>query len=129
MADSFFDGFTDREVARIKAAGRAVTVPAGWSPISERTGADKAYILLSGEASVRRGGREIAVLGPGEIMGEAAIINHSLRTASIVALTPLQLIHFTSETVQELAEEIPAFGARLREAADARLGTSSTDGA
>ncbi|MBA3783638.1 MAG: cyclic nucleotide-binding domain-containing protein [Nocardioides sp.] len=128
MADSIFDGFTDKEVARIKAAGRAVKVPPGWSPIWEKTGADKAYILVSGEASVRRGGQEIAVLGPGEIMGEAGIINHSLRTASIVALTPLELIHFTSETVRELVDEIPAFGAKLREAADARLGATSTDG-
>ncbi len=129
MADSIFDGFTDKDVARIKGSGRAVTVPAGWSPIWERTGADKAYILVSGEASVRRGGKEIAVLGPGEVMGEAAIINNSLRSASIVALTPLELIHFTSETVRELVDEIPAFGSKLRAAADARLGATSADGA
>lgn len=129
MADSIFDGIAEADVARITAAGRPVTVPAGWSPISERTGADKAYIVLEGEASVRRGGREIAVLGPGEVMGEAAIINRTLRTASVVALTPLRLLHFTSESLRELAEEVPAFGARLREAADARVGAARTDGA
>jgi CRP/FNR family cyclic AMP-dependent transcriptional regulator len=124
MADSIFDGISAEDVARIKAAGRPVKVPAGWSPISEKTGADKAYVLLEGEASVRRGGREIAVLGPGEVVGEAAIINRTLRTASVVALTPLSLIHFTSETLRELAEEVPAFGANLRAATDARLGTA-----
>ena len=125
MPDSIFDGFSGAEVARIKAAGRDVTVPEGWSPISERTPADKAYIIVDGEVSVRRGGEEIARLGPGEVMGEAAILNKSLRTASLVALTPLRLIHFTSEALQQLADEMPAFGDRLRAATDARLGTSA----
>ena len=121
MAVSFFDSFTPQEVARISAAGTTVRVPEGWSPIWEKTPADKAYILLVGTVSVRRGGEEIAQLGPGEIMGEAAIVNHSLRTASIVALTPLELIHFTDEAVRRLCEEIPSFATVLRTAADERL--------
>jgi len=121
MAVSFFDSFTPQEVARICAAGTAVKVPAGWSPIWEKTPADKAYILLEGTVSVRRRGEEIAQLGPGEIMGEAAIVNHSLRTASIVALTPLELVHFTDEAVRRLCEEMPSFAEALRHAADERL--------
>jgi CRP/FNR family cyclic AMP-dependent transcriptional regulator len=122
MAVSFFDTFTPQEVARISAAGTAVKVPQGWSPIWEKTPADKAYIVLEGTVSVRRKGEEIAQLGAGEIIGEAAIVNHSLRTASIVALTPLELIHFTDDAVRRLCEEIPAFADVLKSAADARLG-------
>jgi CRP-like cAMP-binding protein len=124
MAVSFFDTFTPQEVARISAAGTAVRVPQGWSPIWEKTPADKAYILLEGTVSVRRDGKEIAQVGPGEILGEAAIVNRSLRTASVVALTPLELIHFTAPTVLRLCEGIPAFGEALRTAADERLGVS-----
>ena len=113
MSFKFFDAFSHEEIVRITAAGRRVTLPQGWSPIWEKTGADKAYILLSGTASVRRHGEEIAQLGPGDIMGEAAIVRHSLRTASIVALTPLELIHLTSETVRSLSKEIPSFGTAL----------------
>ncbi|MCW2793629.1 MAG: cyclic nucleotide-binding protein [Nocardioides sp.] len=122
MAVSFFDTFTPQEVARISAAGTAVKVPQGWSPIWEKTPADKAYIVLDGTVSVRRKGEEIAQLGAGEIIGEAAIVNHSLRTASIVALTPLELIHLTDDAVRRLCSEIPAFADALRSAADARLG-------
>jgi CRP-like cAMP-binding protein len=122
MTVSFFDAFTPQEVARISAAGTSVRVPKGWSPIWEKTPADKAYILLDGTVSVRVKGQEIAQLGPGEIMGEAAIVNHSLRTASIVALTPLELIHFTDDAVRRLCEEVPRFGDTLQAAADARLG-------
>ncbi len=121
MAGSFFDMFTPKQVARISAAGTHVTLPEGWSPIWERTPADKAYILLHGTVSVRRNGKEIAQLGPGDIMGEKAIIGHSLRTASIIALTPLELIHFTDEGVRELCEEMPAFKEALDQVAKSRL--------
>lgn len=124
MSVSFFDAFTPQEVAHISAAGTAVRVPEGWSPIWEKTPADKAYILVSGTVSVRRDGQELAQLGPGEIMGEAAILNHSLRTASIVALTPLELIHFTDDAVRRLCDEVPGFEAALKGAAEARLGGS-----
>jgi CRP/FNR family cyclic AMP-dependent transcriptional regulator len=109
MADSFYDAFTPEEIARISAAGTRVRVPEGWSPIWEKTPADKAYIVLDGKVSVRQHGDEIAQLGPGDIVGEAAIVNHSLRTASIVALTPLDLIHFTDEVVRRLCDEMPSF--------------------
>jgi CRP/FNR family cyclic AMP-dependent transcriptional regulator len=123
MADTFFDNFTPVEIARITAAGRHVTLPQGWSPIWEKTGADKAYILLDGTVSIRRHGEEIAQLGPGDIMGEAAIVRHSLRTATVVALTPLELIHLTSEAVRELSAELPSFKTALDELVLARAGS------
>jgi CRP-like cAMP-binding protein len=123
MAESFYDRFTPEEIARISAAGTRVHVPQGWSPIWERTPADKAYLVLDGTVSVRQHGEEIAQLGPGDIVGEAAIMNHSLRTASIVALTPLELIHFTDEAVRSLCDEMPAFRSVLDAVALERFGS------
>ena len=117
---SFFENFTPQEVARISGAGRRLKLPQGWSPIWESTPADKAYILINGTVSVRRHGEEIAQVGPGEIFGEAAIVGHSLRTASIVALTELEVIHFTDEEVNELIEEMPKFKAALDEVTKSR---------
>ena len=124
MAESFFDAFTPAEVARISAAGTRVHVPAGWSPIWEGTPADKAYIVLDGTVSVRQHGEEIAQLGPGDIMGEAAIYRHSLRTASLVAVTELELIHFTVDAVNRLSSEMPSFKQALEAVALERFGSS-----
>lgn len=122
MTESFFDAFTPQEVARISAAGTHLTLPQGWSPIWENTPADKAYIVLDGTVSVRRDHEEVAQLGPGDIVGEAAILNRRLRNATIVALTPLELIHLTAESVRELCDEMPAFRATLDRVAESRLG-------
>ncbi len=90
-----------------------MTLPAGWSPIWEDTPADKAYIILSGTVSVRKDGQEVAQLGEGDIVGEAAIMKNSLRTASIVALSPLELIHLSAESMRRLAVEMPRFADAL----------------
>ena len=123
MSTSIFDALSAAEIEQVTAAGTRITLPAGWSPISESTPADKAYILTAGEVSVRRHGTEIAQLGPGQIIGEAAIVNRTLRSATIVALTPLEAIHFTSTRLEELVERIPAFAGALSRAADERLGS------
>ena len=125
MAESFFSMFSPKEIARISGSGTRVNLPEGWSPIWEDTPPDKAYIILSGTVSVRKDGQEVAQLGAGDIMGEAAIMNHSLRTASIVALTPLELIHLSAEALQRLAVEMPSFGAALERVAKERFGGGS----
>lgn len=121
MAETFFSMFTPEEIALISASGTRVTLPEGWAPISESTGADKAYIILSGTVSVRSHGDEVAQCGPGDIIGELAIMNRSLRTASIVALTPLELIHFTKEQLERLNVEMPAFHEALEKTAADRF--------
>jgi CRP-like cAMP-binding protein len=126
MTASFFESFTPQEVARISAAGTRVRLPEGWSPVWESTPADKAYIVLSGEVSVRRGGMEIARLGAGDIMGETAIVNHTLRTATLVALTPLELIHLTDDAVRRLCEQLPAFKRALDQVVLARRDIAHT---
>ena len=121
MAETFFSMFSPEEIALISASGTRVTLPEGWSPISEKTGGDKAYVILNGTVSVRQHGEEIAQLGPGEIVGERALLHHSLRTASIVALTPLELIHFTEEQLNRLNVEMPHFHEALEKVEAARF--------
>jgi CRP-like cAMP-binding protein len=118
---TFFEHFTPQEVAKISGVGRRVRLPEGWSPIWEDTPADKAYILLDGTVSVRRDGQEIAQLGAGDIVGEAAIMGQTLRTATIVALTPLDTIHLTDDTLRELDAEMPSFHDALVEVARSRV--------
>ena len=68
-----------------------------------------------------KGGVEIATLGPGSVVGEGAIVNRTLRSATVVALTPLKVVHFTRDTIEDLVEQVPSFGTALRAAAAGRL--------
>jgi len=113
---------SDADLARVVNSGRRVGLPADWSLIWEKTPADKAYLIVSGTVSVRRNGVEIATLGPGDVIGEMAIVEHRLRSATVVSTTPLDVIHFTREQLVDLLAEVPAFGDAIRATTADRLG-------
>ena len=120
-----FSSLSDAEVAKIAKVGTYVTVPADWALMGEGTSADKAYLLISGEVSVRKDGKEIATLGPGDIFGEMGIVAHRLRTATVISTSRLECLHFTRDQVEKLEKEIPAFKEALEAAASERAGGSS----
>ena len=119
-----FSGLTDAELKLIADHGTAVHIPAHWGLIWEKTPADKAYIILSGEVSVRKGRDEIARLGPGDTVGESAIVGHRLRTASVVSVTDLEVLHFTNEAVADLMAKSSTFKTALETTTSERLGDS-----
>jgi CRP-like cAMP-binding protein len=116
-----FHDFTDEEIHQVVEAARYLTVPEHWALMVEQQPADKAYLILTGEVSVHRHHEEVARLGPGEVIGEMALINHKLRSATVVADTPLEVLHFTSETVAALTEKIPHFRDALVGAVEERI--------
>ena len=116
------EALNDADLAAVIAAGRHVHLPANWSLIAENTPADKAYLIVDGEVSIRKQGNEVARLGPGDVIGEVSIVEHKLRTASVVSLTELEVIHFTRESLEQLIEEVPAFGEAIRGTTEDRLG-------
>ena len=120
-----FSNLSDEEVAKIARVGTYVTVPADWALMGEGTSADKAYLLISGEVSVRQNGQEIARLGAGDVFGEMGIVTHKLRNATVVSLSRLECLHFTRAQVEQLEEEVPEFKAALEAAAAERSSRGS----
>lgn len=116
-----FKDFTSDEIRMVVSAATYLTVPEGWAMMSENTPADKAYLILSGEVSVRRSGTEVARVGAGDLVGEMALVNHKLRSATVVSETPLEALHFTAETVADLTAKIPHFKDALTGATEERL--------
>lgn len=115
-----FRDFSDDEIRLVTERATYLTVPEHWALMMEQTPADKAYLILSGEVSVRRHGEEVARVGAGELIGEMALVNHKLRSASVIADTPLEVLHFTDESVAELSEKIPHFRDALTGASQER---------
>jgi CRP-like cAMP-binding protein len=57
--------------------------------IREGTVGHEVFVILEGAATVHIGGRLVARLGPGEFVGELALLDRRSRTATVVAETPL----------------------------------------
>lgn len=74
--------------------------PAGAELMREGDAADAAYILVEGRVEVQQGGGPIAELGPGEIVGETALLTGEDRTATVVALTEVVARIVTREALE-----------------------------
>lgn len=113
-------GLSTKDATTLAKAGQSVRVPEGWSIIFETTPSDKAYILLDGTVDIRRDGEKIAEVGPGGVLGEIGLLNRQLRSASVVAATPIEAIHFTAEAISDLVDGVPAFSELFKHAAESR---------
>lgn len=85
-----FSGLTQEELLDIVRGVQTVTVPAGQHLFKEGDAADALYVLQSGEMEVTTldaEGRTIllANLGPGEVIGEVALLDGAPRSASVRA--------------------------------------------
>jgi CRP/FNR family cyclic AMP-dependent transcriptional regulator len=108
-------------VKQLATVGTAVNIPEGWSIIMETTPADSAYIVLAGTVQIRKGGEVIAHLGAGDVFGEIALVNHSLRNASAVAASPIKALRLGEDAIATLLEHDQAFGDTLRASAQSRI--------
>lgn len=108
-------------VKTLATVGSKVNIPSGWSIIMETTPADSAYIVLDGTVEVRKGGETLAELGPGDVFGEIALVNHRLRNASVVTVTPVTALRLDQSAVAALIEQDSGFADTLRATVDKRL--------
>jgi CRP-like cAMP-binding protein len=110
-----FEKFSDDELERLVRAAHHTSVSVPWPLIREQTPSDACYILLSGEAGVYVGQDRVAILGPGEVIGESALRRGKLRSATVTTIGAAEVLRIERDDLARLLDEIPA----LRETMDA----------
>ena len=73
------------------------------------------FAIESGTADLTHDGETIRTLGPGEVIGELAVLAAGRRSATIVATSPMRLISFFKRDVWALEDDAPEAARRLRE--------------
>ena len=93
----FMEALTPLTLERL--ASRMVPIPAAYGDMIIRQGdpGDRFYVVEEGTVRVTANGRHIAVLGPGSYFGEIALLRNILRTASVTAQGPAQLLALERE--------------------------------
>lgn len=106
-----FASLDDRTLRGIATFATESSVPAGKQLVKEGDYAYEFMAIEEGEAEVIRGGEKLATLGPGDFFGEIAVLEKTLRTASVVATTPMRLVtlsHWDLKRVGDAMEQIRA---------------------
>jgi len=112
-----FDKFSDDELHRLVGAAHRISRSKPWPLIHEQTPSDACYIMLSGEAGVYAGQDRIAVLGPGEVIGESVLRRGQLRSATVTTTGPAEVLRIERDELARLIDEMPA----LRDTMDATI--------
>ncbi|MGH2898443.1 MAG: cyclic nucleotide-binding domain-containing protein [Solirubrobacteraceae bacterium] len=106
-----FAGLDDETLRGIATFATESSVPAGKHLVKEGDYAYEFMAIEDGEADVIRGDEKVATLGPGDFFGEIAVLEKTLRTASVVARTPMRLVtlsHWDLKRVGTAMEQIRA---------------------
>jgi CRP-like cAMP-binding protein len=116
-----FSQCTKRDLTRLLARVRAENVDAGHTLFVEGAPSSNLYVILAGTAVVRKKGRRVAKLGPGDVVGELSVILGSTRNATVVAETPLEWLVLDQASLRTAIDELPGLGWSLLQSVAARL--------
>jgi len=83
-----------------------IVVPAETRIIEEDSLSEDMFVVVEGELRVTKMGSDrevvLATLGPGEVVGEIALLDNAPRTASVTTATPATLIRIPAAAFEEL---------------------------
>ena len=115
-----FEQLSDEQLRSIAPFADETSVPEGEQLVRE---GDFSYELIGieeGTAQVTRGGDQVADLGPGDFFGEIGVMERGLRTATVVATSPMRLITLTRWELRRMEKEMPEALEEIHRAADER---------
>ena len=107
-----------RSVARLMTC---VPVKAGRALTTEGQPGREFMIIVEGQASVRRDGRLVATLGPGEFFGEMSLIAGAPRSATVTAETDMLIETLNRREFSSMLGENPSLARKVLVGAVKRL--------
>ena len=90
-----------------------VTVPAGTVLAREGHAGHDAFVIVSGSVDISVGGNRVGSLGPGELVGEMALLLHEERQATVTATEELDVMVIEPRRFGQLLDEVPSVSRTL----------------
>jgi CRP-like cAMP-binding protein len=100
----------DEDAKRFIAASTVITCEAGETVINKGDLGNEMFVILSGSVEVRAGGvdgRPIATFGRGDMFGEIAFMSEVERSATVVALSHLEVLVLTQSMLKRVMRSMP----------------------
>ena len=118
---TLFSALDDSELERLAAEFNERTYPPGEAVTTQGEGGQVFFIIDSGQATVTVSGVEVRTMGPGEVFGEASLIDRRPRTATVTAATELCVFTMPIWSFRPFVESHPTVGWKLLESLADRL--------
>jgi CRP/FNR family cyclic AMP-dependent transcriptional regulator len=96
-------------------------VPAGTEIMAEGSAGNRMYIIITGEVAITLKHKNIATIKTGEIVGEMALINSDVRSATATAKTDCTLALIDQSSFKLLLKHVPDFAQHVIRVLTTRL--------
>jgi CRP-like cAMP-binding protein len=110
-----------KELTEIAKLATEIEIEPGRQFIKEGEYALEMVIIVEGTATVTKGGQFVAKLGPGDVVGELALLSHRPRNATVTADTKLDILVIDNGAFDALLDDVPGLAKRLLKVVASRL--------
>jgi CRP/FNR family transcriptional regulator, cyclic AMP receptor protein len=117
-----FSDASDEELKQVAAFAQSKVVPEGEVILQEGGFSRELLAIEEGTAEVTRDGEHVADLGPGDVFGEAGMLDDSMRSATVTATSRLRLISLGHFEVKRLKKDAPGVYASIESLVEERSG-------
>ena len=114
-----FEEVGDEELRQIAPFAQEVSVEAGKVLLREGDFSYELMAIEEGTAAVQKDGQTLAELGPGDFFGEMGVLQNEMRTATVVATSPMRLVTLTTWEIKRM-RSMPGVMDKLNEVIAAR---------
>ena len=108
-----FASLSKRDLQKLARASDEMTLEKDRVLVEQDATGHECFVILEGEATVKRGGRKLATLGPGDHFGELALLDGGPRTATVVANTPLTVLVLGQREFAGILDEVPGLAHKV----------------
>jgi CRP-like cAMP-binding protein len=117
-----FEECSRKDLTEIAGIADEIDLREGKELTKEGSPGREFFVLIEGEADVKKGSRRVNTLGPGDFFGEIALVTKRPRTATVITTAPVRALVITDRSFRSLLEHQPAIQGKVMSALAARLG-------
>jgi protein phosphatase len=110
---SLFIGMREDQITSLVTKMTSTRLDKGQALFEQGEHSDRLYVLVMGRVEVVQDGRNVTTIGPGNVIGELALLDGYHRSATIRAITGCHLMSLSNEELQALVVSDPMFAVRL----------------
>ena len=116
--------FSECSRAELDAVARVtdeLALPEGRVLMKQGARGRELVVLVEGDVAIERNGKQIAVRGSGDFLGELALVTGRPRTATATATTDLRVLVLDGLGFDRLLWDVPTIGLKIMRAVAERL--------
>jgi CRP-like cAMP-binding protein len=114
------------QLAQVASIADEVGLPRGRQLTRQGERGREFFVLLDGEAEVRRNGRKVATMRPGDFFGEIALVSNRPRTATVTTTNPVRVLVIKDTDFRLVLLRTPQIALKVMEAVAERLPPDAT---